>query len=85
MTRPGLRRTFRYRGSKAGWGLRGLQARTLAAERLSVRRPDTWAGRYDRITVAWLGDAGATIDRHIVAPAPGTARPEETDADGAGR
>jgi len=25
---------------------------------------------YDRITVAWLGDAGATIERHIVGAEP---------------
>jgi hypothetical protein len=42
---------------------------------------------YDRITVAWLQDAGATIERHIVGDLPGADENDDADdaddADGA--
>ena len=55
--------------STGGAGLRGLQGEEpepLAASILYFD-PDTHRlVAYDRITVAWLGDAGATIQRHII-------------------
>jgi hypothetical protein len=56
-------------GSTGGAGLRGLQGEEpepLAASILYFD-PDTHRlVAYDRLTVAWLGDAGATIQRHII-------------------
>jgi predicted phosphodiesterase len=60
-------------GSTGGAGLRGLQGdepEPLSASILYFD-PDTMRMvAYDRITVAWLGDAGATIERHIVGTEP---------------
>jgi hypothetical protein len=60
-------------GSTGGAGLRGLQGdepEPLSASILYFD-PDTMRMvAYDRITVAWLGDAGATIERHIVGAEP---------------
>lgn len=71
-------------GSTGGAGLRGLQGEEpepLAASVLYFD-PDTLAlVAYDRITVAWLGDAGATIERHIVGDEADEAD-EEARADG---
>ncbi len=56
-------------GSTGGAGLRGLQGEEPEPLTTSILYfdPDTRAlVAYDRITVAWLGDAGATIERHIV-------------------
>lgn len=56
-------------GSTGGAGLRGLQGEEPEPLTASILYFDPDTGRlvaYDRITVAWLGDAGATIDRHIV-------------------
>lgn len=56
-------------GSTGGAGLRGLQGEEPEPLTASVLYFDPETRRlvaYDRITVAWLGDAGATIERHIV-------------------
>ncbi len=58
-------------GSTGGAGLRGLQGddpEPLAASVLYFDPDTRRLVAYDRITVAWLGEAGATIERHIVAP-----------------
>jgi predicted phosphodiesterase len=59
-------------GSTGGAGLRGLQGEEpepLTATVLYFDRETRMLLAYDRITVAWLGDAGATIERHIVSGA----------------
>jgi predicted phosphodiesterase len=59
-------------GSTGGAGLRGLQGEEPEPLSTSILYfdPDTrQLVAYDRITVAWLDDAGATIDRHIVGEA----------------
>lgn len=56
-------------GSTGGAGLRGLQGEEPEPLSASILYfdPDTrQLVAYDRITVGWLTDAGATIDRHIV-------------------
>lgn len=56
-------------GSTGGAGLRGLQGEEPEPLTATVLYFDREEGRlvaYDRITVAWLEDAGATIERHIV-------------------
>jgi predicted phosphodiesterase len=56
-------------GSTGGAGLRGLQGEEPEPLSASILYfdPDTRSlVAYDRITVAWLEDAGATIERHIV-------------------
>jgi predicted phosphodiesterase len=56
-------------GSTGGAGLRGLQGEEPEPLAASVLYFDPETRRlvaYDRITVAWLGDAGATIERHII-------------------
>jgi predicted phosphodiesterase len=63
-------------GSTGGAGLRGLQGEEPEPLAASVLYFDPATGElmaYDEITVAWLEDAGATIERHIVEePAAGT-------------
>jgi predicted phosphodiesterase len=56
-------------GSTGGAGLRGLQGDEPEPLTASVLYFDPETRRlvaYDRLTVAWLEDAGATIQRHIV-------------------
>ncbi|MBN2623460.1 MAG: metallophosphoesterase [Acidimicrobiales bacterium] len=56
-------------GSTGGAGLRGLQGEEPEPLTASILYFDPDTGRlvaYDRLTVAWLSDAGATIERHIV-------------------
>ena len=56
-------------GSTGGAGLRGLQGEEpepLTASVLYFDPETKQLVAYDRITVAWLGDAGATIERHII-------------------
>ena len=56
-------------GSTGGAGLRGLQGAEPEPLAASVLYFDPDTGdlmAYDRITVAWLEDAGATIERHII-------------------
>ena len=56
-------------GSTGGAGLRGLQGdepEPLSASILYFDPETMRLVAYDRITVAWLGDAGATIERHLV-------------------
>lgn len=67
-------------GSTGGAGLRGLQGEEpepLTATVLYFDRDEGRLVAYDRITVAWLEDAGATIERHIV----GDERPGAPDGD----
>ncbi|MDD9369851.1 MAG: metallophosphoesterase [Acidimicrobiales bacterium] len=62
-------------GSTGGAGLRGLQGEEpepLAASILYFDRDTRQLVAYDRISVAWLQAAGATIERHIVARDLGT-------------
>ncbi|HEX6568929.1 MAG TPA: hypothetical protein VF015_07185, partial [Acidimicrobiales bacterium] len=59
-------------GSTGGAGLRGLQGdepEPLAATILYFDPETRQLVAYDSITVAWLQDAGATIERHIVGEA----------------
>ena len=59
-------------GSTGGAGLRGLQGEEPEPLTASILYFDPDTQRlvaYDRITVAWLEDAGATIERHIVGQA----------------
>jgi predicted phosphodiesterase len=70
--------TLLAEGSTGGAGLRGLQGEEPEPLTASVLYFDPETRRlvaYDRITVAWLGDAGATIERHIV----GQGRAEDDD------
>jgi predicted phosphodiesterase len=56
-------------GSTGGAGLRGLQGdepEPLTATILYFDPGTRRLAAYDRITVAWLGEAGATIERHII-------------------
>lgn len=56
-------------GSTGGAGLRGLQGEEpepLTASILYFDPETRQVVAYDRITVAWLQEAGATIERHIV-------------------
>jgi predicted phosphodiesterase len=56
-------------GSTGGAGLRGLQGEEpepLTASILYFDPDSAQLVAYDRITVAWLGDAGATIERHVI-------------------
>ncbi|MGH9233315.1 MAG: metallophosphoesterase family protein, partial [Acidimicrobiales bacterium] len=67
-------------GSTGGAGLRGLQGEEpepLAASILYFDPETRELVAYDRITVAWLQDAGATIERHIIGDLP-----EDDEADG---
>jgi predicted phosphodiesterase len=60
-------------GSTGGAGLRGLQGEEpepLAASILYFDPETRELVAYDRITVAWLQDAGATIERHIIGDLP---------------
>ena len=60
-------------GSTGGAGLRGLQGEEPEPLSASILYFDPDTRRlvaYDRITVGWLTDVGATIDRHIVGEAP---------------
>ncbi len=60
-------------GSTGGAGLRGLQGEEPEPLTASILYFDPDTRRlvaYDRITVGWLTDVGATIDRHIVGEAP---------------
>jgi predicted phosphodiesterase len=69
-------------GSTGGAGLRGLQGEEpepLAASILYFDPETRELVAYDRITVAWLQDAGATIERHIIGDLP-----EDDEADGTG-
>jgi predicted phosphodiesterase len=77
-------------GSTGGAGLRGLQGEEpepLAASILYFDPATRELVAYDRITVAWLQDAGATIERHIVGDLPGADENDDADdaddADGA--
>jgi predicted phosphodiesterase len=70
---------LRVEGSTGGAGLRGLQGEEPEPLTASILYfdPDTRSlVAYDSISVAWLEDAGATIERHIVgdldAPAAGS-------------
>lgn len=61
-------------GSSGGAGLRGLQGEEPVPLQFSVLyfdRADGTLAAYDRITVAGLGEAGVTIERHVVRPLPG--------------
>jgi predicted phosphodiesterase len=73
-------------GSTGGAGLRGLQGEEpepLAASILYFDPETRELVAYDRITVAWLQDAGATIERHIVGDLPEDDEDDEADdADG---
>jgi predicted phosphodiesterase len=56
-------------GSTGGAGLRGLQGEEPEPLSASVLYFDPATGdlvAYDQMTVAWLEDAGATIERHII-------------------
>jgi hypothetical protein len=56
-------------GSTGGAGLRGLQGEEPEPLTASILYFDPDTRRlvaYDRLSVAWLEDAGATIQRHIV-------------------
>ena len=56
-------------GSTGGAGLRGLQGEEPEPLTASILYFDSETRRlvaYDRITVAWLQEAGATIERHMV-------------------
>ena len=67
-------------GSTGGAGLRGLQGEEpepLAASILYFDPETRELVAYDRITVAWLQDAGATIERHIIGDLP-----EDDEVDG---
>jgi predicted phosphodiesterase len=69
-------------GSTGGAGLRGLQGEEpepLAASILYFDPETRELVAYDRITVAWLQDAGATIERHIIGDIP-----EDDEADDTG-
>ncbi len=58
-------------GSTGGAGLRGLQGETPVPLACSVLYFDAATGAlvaYDRIAVRGLGQAGVTIDRHVVSP-----------------
>ena len=71
-------------GSTGGAGLRGLQGEEPEPLSASILYFDPDTRRlvaYDRITVGWLTDAGATIERHIVGEAPEA--PEAPEASGA--
>jgi predicted phosphodiesterase/MFS family permease len=85
-------------GSTGGAGLRGLQGEEpepLAASILYFDPETRELVAYDRITVAWLQDAGATIERHIIGDLPeddevddtggtGTADTDTESGDGSG-
>jgi hypothetical protein len=56
-------------GSTGGAGLRGLQGEEPEPLTASILYFDPDTRRlvaYDRLSVAWLGDAGATIQRHVI-------------------
>src|SRR5690606_5211991 len=65
----GERTLLLVEGATGGAGLRGRQGEEPEPLTATVLYFDREEGRlvaYDRITVAWLEDAGATIERHIV-------------------
>ncbi|HEX5365711.1 MAG TPA: metallophosphoesterase, partial [Acidimicrobiales bacterium] len=67
-------------GSTGGAGLRGLQGEEPEPLTASILYLDPTTRRlvaYDRLTVAWLRDTGATIERHVVV--------DRDDTAGAGR
>jgi predicted phosphodiesterase len=71
-------------GSTGGAGLRGLQGEEpepLAATILYFDPESRRLVAYDRITVAWLQDAGATIERRIVDEVREAAREERDESD----
>lgn len=68
-------------GSTGGGGLRGLQGDEPVPLACSVLHFDPSTGdlvAYDRITVAGLGQAGVTIERHVVRPLVGDDTADDT-------
>jgi predicted phosphodiesterase len=85
---PEIETRLLVEGSTGGAGLRGLQGddpEPLTATILYFDPDESALVAYDRLSVAWLEDAGATIQRHIVADRPGPDdEPTDTDTDGTG-
>jgi predicted phosphodiesterase len=83
---PSMETRLLVEGSTGGAGLRGLQGEDPEPLTATILYFDPETRRlvaYDRLTVAWLEDAGATIQRHIVA-APDDETVVDDDAGGDG-
>jgi predicted phosphodiesterase len=85
---PTMETRLLVEGSTGGAGLRGLQGEDPEPLTATILYFDPGTRRlvaYDRLTVAWLEDAGATIQRHIVAgPDDETVVDDDASAGGTG-